>query len=262
MKFSRLTHDPAALIELFEQGLTALGAVYERPWHDRLQLIAEGASAKLWNSDGTFIETELIFRPPTPPARARPTKRYSRGARSLFDLPNRYGFRRCHSNELCFDHLILGMCRLRRALRSCGINNLPAVPGGRWERASSRPGIFHFFRSSGVRFKQSISIGRCTASYYRCLKENATSLWLRLLISRKLIPSLKIHLIGPASKTAICDRSCNPLSNKIWPRTLPAFACGSRIIYTANWSVSMATSRLTSGNCINGSRVLKMRTRR
>ena len=63
MKFSRLTHDPAALIELFEQGLTVLGAVHERPWHDRLQLIAEGSSAKLWNSDGTFIETELHFSP-------------------------------------------------------------------------------------------------------------------------------------------------------------------------------------------------------
>ncbi|MEO8427953.1 MAG: hypothetical protein ABI651_12660, partial [Verrucomicrobiota bacterium] len=63
MKFSRLTHDPAALIELFEQGLTVLGAVHERPWHDRLQLIAEGPSAKLWNSDGTFVETELHFSP-------------------------------------------------------------------------------------------------------------------------------------------------------------------------------------------------------
>ncbi|MGH8017009.1 MAG: hypothetical protein ACREIA_01755 [Opitutaceae bacterium] len=48
MKLDRRTHDPAALLDFFESGLTALGAVCDRTWHDRLQVLAEGRAARLW----------------------------------------------------------------------------------------------------------------------------------------------------------------------------------------------------------------------
>ena len=64
MKLQRLPHDPSALAEFFQEGLQHLGAVCDRTWHDRLQLVAEGAAAKLWNADGALLETELHFPPP------------------------------------------------------------------------------------------------------------------------------------------------------------------------------------------------------
>jgi hypothetical protein len=64
MKLSRLNHDPAMLIEFFEEGLTTLGAVCERSWHDRLELMAEGRAASLWNPAGDFVEKQLHFVPP------------------------------------------------------------------------------------------------------------------------------------------------------------------------------------------------------
>src|SRR6266704_1731365 len=63
MKFPRLSHDPGMLIEFFEEGLTTLGAVCERSWHDRLELMAEGRAASLWNAAGDFVEKQLCFVP-------------------------------------------------------------------------------------------------------------------------------------------------------------------------------------------------------
>jgi hypothetical protein len=61
MKLARLPHEPAALVDFFQQGLERLGAVCERTWYDRLQLVAESAAARLWNSDGALCETDLHF---------------------------------------------------------------------------------------------------------------------------------------------------------------------------------------------------------
>ena len=63
MKLPRLSHDPGMLIEFFEDGLTTLGAVCERSWHDRLELVAEGRAASLWNPAGDFVEKQLRFVP-------------------------------------------------------------------------------------------------------------------------------------------------------------------------------------------------------
>ncbi len=63
MKLDRLPHEPAALVEFYQESLEQLGAVCERTWHDRLQLVAEGAAAKLWNDDGALHEAELHFPP-------------------------------------------------------------------------------------------------------------------------------------------------------------------------------------------------------
>lgn len=64
MKLQRIPHDPAALIDFFQEGLESLGAVAERSWHDRLELVAEGRAARLWNSDGSLLQTEIHFAAP------------------------------------------------------------------------------------------------------------------------------------------------------------------------------------------------------
>ena len=47
MKLNRATHDPGQLLEFYEEGLTALGALCERTWHDRLEVVAEGRRDEL-----------------------------------------------------------------------------------------------------------------------------------------------------------------------------------------------------------------------
>lgn len=63
MKLERLQPDPGGLLEFYEHGLTSLGALCERTWHDRLEVVAEGASSRLWNGDGSLHEVELHFAP-------------------------------------------------------------------------------------------------------------------------------------------------------------------------------------------------------
>jgi hypothetical protein len=64
MRLERLANTPSALIEFYQEGLEALGAVCERTWHDRLQLVAEGPAARLWDPQGGLLDTELHFLPP------------------------------------------------------------------------------------------------------------------------------------------------------------------------------------------------------
>jgi hypothetical protein len=63
MKLQRASHEPGELLEFYEQGLGALGALCERTWHDRLEVIADGHAAALWNSPATLHEVELQFAP-------------------------------------------------------------------------------------------------------------------------------------------------------------------------------------------------------
>lgn len=71
MRLPRLANAPSALIDFFEEGLGALGAVCERTWHDRLHLVAEGAAARLWDPQGQLLETEIHFIPPEDTAARR-----------------------------------------------------------------------------------------------------------------------------------------------------------------------------------------------
>ncbi|MDA1277121.1 MAG: hypothetical protein O2960_24165 [Verrucomicrobia bacterium] len=64
MRLQRIPHDPAGLIDFFQEGLESLGALAERSWHDRLELVAEGRAARLWNLDGALLETEIHFTAP------------------------------------------------------------------------------------------------------------------------------------------------------------------------------------------------------
>ena len=51
MKFSRIPTRAQYLIEFFEEGLHSLGAICERSWHDRLDVLAEADAARLWRDD-------------------------------------------------------------------------------------------------------------------------------------------------------------------------------------------------------------------
>ena len=64
MNLTRLPHEPRALADFYQEGLEHLGALCERTWHDRLQLVAEGRAAKLWNDTGALHEAELHFPEP------------------------------------------------------------------------------------------------------------------------------------------------------------------------------------------------------
>ena len=61
MKIPRLDYDAASALAFYEESLGALGALTERTWHDRLEVVAEGRTASLWNAQGTLHQQELIF---------------------------------------------------------------------------------------------------------------------------------------------------------------------------------------------------------
>lgn len=61
MRLARFPHEPGAMADFYQETLEHLGAVCERTWFDRLQLVAEGPAATPWNPDGAFLETELTF---------------------------------------------------------------------------------------------------------------------------------------------------------------------------------------------------------
>ena len=64
MRIERLPHSPGAVADFYDEAFTSLGALCERTWHDRLEVVAEGDSARLWNQDGALHEIELWFPPP------------------------------------------------------------------------------------------------------------------------------------------------------------------------------------------------------
>ncbi|MHB8522452.1 MAG: hypothetical protein ACYDH9_17060 [Limisphaerales bacterium] len=61
MRLAKLPPEPSALLDFFRDGLESLGAICEQTWHNRLEVVAEGAAAKLWNGDGALTEVELTF---------------------------------------------------------------------------------------------------------------------------------------------------------------------------------------------------------
>jgi hypothetical protein len=67
MKLPRLTPEPGALVDFYQQALAGLGAACERTWYDRLSVLAEGTAARLWNETGDLCEAELSFPAPDAP---------------------------------------------------------------------------------------------------------------------------------------------------------------------------------------------------
>jgi len=62
MKFSRVPPRAEQLIQFFEEALPTLGAVCERPWHDRLEVLADGETALLLGNDTELFSGELYFK--------------------------------------------------------------------------------------------------------------------------------------------------------------------------------------------------------
>jgi hypothetical protein len=62
MKFPKIPARAEHLMEFFEEGLHSLGAICERSWHDRLEVLAEGEAALLWRKDDELFSGELLFR--------------------------------------------------------------------------------------------------------------------------------------------------------------------------------------------------------
>jgi len=100
MKFARLAPDQNQLVEFFQHGLEALGAVCERTWYDRLAVVAEGRAAELWQPDGQLMETQICFPPRIIPAPAMPPTRSSQAVLSRSDSPRRSARRPSHFNAL------------------------------------------------------------------------------------------------------------------------------------------------------------------
>jgi hypothetical protein len=63
MRLTRLKYDPHTVLDFFDEGLAALGALRERTWHDRLEVVAEGRAAALWNAQDALFAGELRFVP-------------------------------------------------------------------------------------------------------------------------------------------------------------------------------------------------------
>ncbi len=61
MKLARLRHDPGVLADFYSEALQHCGALCERTWYDRLDVVAEGPTARLWNDSGGLYQTELRF---------------------------------------------------------------------------------------------------------------------------------------------------------------------------------------------------------
>ncbi len=67
MKLAKEPPHPPRLVGFFEQALGELGAVSERAWHDRLDVVAEGEAAALWRDDGQLHAATLHFPEPDEP---------------------------------------------------------------------------------------------------------------------------------------------------------------------------------------------------
>jgi hypothetical protein len=63
MKLERVPYEPGALIDFYEEGMTALGALCARTWYNRIEVVAEGDAVRLWNTDGALHAVELEFAP-------------------------------------------------------------------------------------------------------------------------------------------------------------------------------------------------------
>ncbi len=61
MQIPRIAPEPRATADFFEDALTALGALCDRSWHDRLEVVAEGAAARLWREEPGLHTVTLRF---------------------------------------------------------------------------------------------------------------------------------------------------------------------------------------------------------
>ncbi|MCI0744875.1 MAG: hypothetical protein L0Y58_05655 [Verrucomicrobia subdivision 3 bacterium] len=85
MNLPKLRYEPGPLLEFFQQGLESLGAICQRPWHDRLEVLAEGRAASAFNAEG-LVERELHFVAPDATGSRDAGREVFPGAPSTFRL--------------------------------------------------------------------------------------------------------------------------------------------------------------------------------
>jgi hypothetical protein len=86
MKLPRMSYEPGALADFYEEALGALGALCDRCWHDRLDVAAEGRAAALWPGSGPLHLAELRFAPPGETAARDPVREVFPGCPLTFAL--------------------------------------------------------------------------------------------------------------------------------------------------------------------------------
>ncbi len=86
MNLERLAYDPATVLDFYAEALASLGALSERTWHDRLEVVAEGPTAALWNPEGALCSAELHFAPADTPLARDPTREVFPGSPLTFRL--------------------------------------------------------------------------------------------------------------------------------------------------------------------------------
>ncbi|HEX9786166.1 MAG TPA: hypothetical protein VGA56_25995 [Opitutaceae bacterium] len=86
MKIERLAYAPETVLDFYETGLAALGAVCARTWHDRLEVLAEGRAAALWHASDELLEAELHFVPPGAPGARNAAREIFPGCPLTFGL--------------------------------------------------------------------------------------------------------------------------------------------------------------------------------
>lgn len=86
MNHKRLPPDAQLLRDFYESALVRLGAVAERPWHDRLSVLAEGCAARVWSEEKDFLEAEILFPPPESTAQRDAAREVFPGCPLTFQL--------------------------------------------------------------------------------------------------------------------------------------------------------------------------------
>jgi hypothetical protein len=101
MKFPKIAPRPEHLLDFFEEGLSSLGAVCERAWHDRLEVLAEGDAARLWLKEGELFSGELYFRDGRLPDSGNPEAEIFPGCPLTFQLVEALWRRHLTHSRVC-----------------------------------------------------------------------------------------------------------------------------------------------------------------
>jgi hypothetical protein len=101
MKFPKIPPRAEHLMDFFEEGLHSMGAVCERSWHDRLEVLAEGDVALLLRNDGDLFSGELYFRDAGSPGSGNPENEVFPGCPLAFRLVEALWRRHLAHSRVC-----------------------------------------------------------------------------------------------------------------------------------------------------------------
>ena len=234
MRLDRLSYEPAALVDFYEAGLGALGALCERTWHDRLEVVGEGQSAKLWNPDGALHEIELAFAPADAASARDAAREVFPGCPLTFRLAEAL-----RPVPLALENIILA------AEGRVGPPD-PAVAEklwraqfpdtNRWRLTDPFKPDHHFALVALARFKRLTSIGLSTGWPSRSPVASLILPSRRKSVLRK--PTLKLRRPRHGRRQIL--RAGTPCSasrcKTSWQLSSPASARGRKITFAVNWS--------------------------